>query len=65
MKWIKLKDRIPDKDIDGKKVLVCRILNKGQEDLNPSILPVDKIHLCDVNETWWIALPELPNMDLI
>jgi hypothetical protein len=60
MRWIKLKDRAPDKAIDGDKVLICRILNKGQESQNPSILPVDKIHLSDVNETWWMSLPALP-----
>lgn len=61
MKWIKLKDRKPTKQIDGEKVLICRILNVGQASQNPTILPTDKVHLCDVDETWWMALPELPS----
>jgi len=31
MKWIKLKDRKPSEQIDGKKVLVFRIMNEGQK----------------------------------
>ena len=61
MKWIKLSDRVPMNNIDGDKVLVCRILNEGQASQNPSILPTDRIHLCDENETWWMCLPELPS----
>jgi hypothetical protein len=61
MKWIKLSDRMPLQNIDGEKVLVCRMLNDTQASQNPSILPTDKIHLCNANETWWMALPELPS----
>ena len=53
---------MPLKNIDGEKVLVCRILNEGQASQNTTILPTDKIHLCDANETWWMALPELPSV---
>lgn len=60
MKWIKLKDRKPTEEIDGEKLLVCRVLNEGQINQNPSILSTNKIHLCDVNETWWMSIPELP-----
>lgn len=61
MKWIKLKDRIPVEEIDGEKVLICRTVNKEQSDQALSILPVNKIHLCESSETWWMHLPELPN----
>lgn len=60
MKWIKLKDRKPSVDIDGKKVLLYRLLNEGQEELSISIYDTAKIKHCNEEETWWIALPDKP-----
>jgi hypothetical protein len=60
MKWIKLSDRKPDLNIDGEKVLVCRIVTKQQELQAISIMNTDFIKNCNIDETWWIALPELP-----
>lgn len=65
MKWIKLCDRTPIVEVDGKKVLVYRIVNESQSSSNPSIFPVNKIHLCDQNETWWMSLPDDPKTNLI
>lgn len=61
MEWIKLKDKLPNESQNGEKILVCRILNEGQKSQNPSIVHIDKIHLMDVEETWWLeGIPELP-----
>ena len=60
MKWIKLSDRVPTEIIDGEKVLLYKMLNEGQAGQNPSVFPTNKIHVCNPDETWWMALPEPP-----
>jgi hypothetical protein len=60
MKWIKLSDRTPVPEIDGKKVLICRLLNDSQAEQNPSVFPTNMVKACNKDETWWMSLPELP-----
>ena len=60
MKWILLKDRMPKENIDGDKVLICRLLNEGQRDQAISIMPTHMIRHSNDLETWWMSLPELP-----
>jgi len=60
MKWIKLSDRVPNEEIDGKKVIIYRIMNDSQESLAISIHDTNMVKYCNPNETWWIALPEKP-----
>jgi hypothetical protein len=60
MKWIKLSDRKPDINIDGEKLLICRIVTKQQELQAISIINTEFIKNCNPDETWWLTLPELP-----
>ena len=60
MKWIKLKDRKPSIDVDGKKVLLYRLLNEGQKELSISIHDTVMTKYCNEDETWWMALPDEP-----
>lgn len=60
MRWIKLKDRKPSVNIDGKKVLLYRLLNEEQKELSISIYDTAMIKHCNENETWWMALPDDP-----
>ena len=60
MKWIKLKDRQPDIDIDGDKILLYRILNSGQEAMSISIFSTRMTRCCDEETTWWMSLPVKP-----
>jgi hypothetical protein len=60
MKWILLKDRRPDKKIDGKKVLLHRKMNEVQKEMSTSIHDTHMVKHCDENETWWMTLPEIP-----
>ena len=60
MKWILLKDRMPKENIDGEKVLICRLLNDGQKDQSISIMPANMLRFSNDLETWWMSLPELP-----
>ena len=60
-KWIKLQTQMPTIEDNGEKVFVCRLVNPSQSSLNPSVMSVDKLHLCDPNETWWLPVPQLPN----
>lgn len=60
MKWIKLKDRKPSIDIDGKKILVYRIMNESQASMSISILDTNMIKYSNADETWWMALPDKP-----
>lgn len=62
MKWIKLKDRKPSKDIDGKKVLIFRIMNETQKSQATSIIDVAIIKHSNEDETWWMALPDEPQI---
>ncbi len=64
MKWMKLKDRMPSVEIDGKKVLLYRLLNEGQKELSISIHDKIMTKHCDKDETWWIALPDKPKQDI-
>ena len=47
---------------DGKKVLVFRIMNDGQKAQAISILDVAMIKHSDENETWWMTLPNEPQI---
>ena len=60
MKWIKLKDRKPSIEIDGKKILLYRLTNDSQRELSSTIFETNMVKFCDENETWWMALPEEP-----
>ena len=60
MKWILLKDRMPNEQIDGDKILICRMLNEGQKDQAISIMATHMIKHSVKEETWWMGLPELP-----
>ena len=60
MKWIKLKDRKPSIDIDGKKILLYRLTNDSQRELSTTIFETNMVKFCDENETWWMALPNEP-----
>ena len=60
MKWIKLADRKPEVSIEGEKILMCRISNEGQLADTMTIGSTRLIHLSNPEETWWMALPELP-----
>jgi hypothetical protein len=62
MKWIKLKDKIPDINIDGQKILIYRITNSGQSQQAMSIHDTDKVKYCNKDETWWMPLPEIPTI---
>ena len=58
MTYTKLSEEFPS----GKgKVLVWRLLNDNQSNFNPSILPINKLKLCDKEETWWCYLPTPPD----
>ena len=63
MKWIKLKDRKPSVEIDGKKILVYRVLNQSQSNMSISIYDTKMIKHSDENETWWMALPDEPRKE--
>lgn len=58
MKWIKLKDRKPEIEIDGDRVLIYRTMNPSQDSQSPSIFPIKMINLFNSDETWWMSLPE-------
>jgi len=60
MKWIKLKDRKPSIEIDGKKILLYRLTNDSQRELSTTIFETNMVKFCDENQTWWMALPEEP-----
>ena len=60
MKWIKLKDRKPSTEIDGKKILLYRLTNDSQRELSTTIFETNMVKFCDENETWWMALPDKP-----
>ena len=60
MKWIKLKDRKPSIEIDGKKILLYRLTNDSQRELSTTIFETNMVKFCDENKTWWMALPEEP-----
>ena len=60
MKWIKLKDRKPSSEIDGSKILIYRTTNESQSDMSISIFDTNMIRFCDINETYWMALPNKP-----
>lgn len=62
MEWIKLKDRKPSSEIDGEKVLVYRIPSESQESNAISILDTRMTKFCNEDETWWISLPDKPNV---
>jgi len=61
MRWIKLKNREPDINIDGKKVLICRIVNESQAMQAIAIHDTHMVKYCNHDETWWMCLPELPS----
>jgi len=61
MKYIKLSNETPTIEEYGEKVLVWRIMNQGQQDQNPSILPISMLKQCNKNETWWCELPNNPH----
>lgn len=60
MKWIKLKDKKPNKIFDGSKILIYRIMNENQRELSMTIYDTSMIKYCDENETWWMPLPAPP-----
>ena len=60
MKWIRLRDRFPVPEIDGGKILVYRIVNESQSRLYISILDTEMIKHSNIDETWWMCLPEEP-----
>jgi hypothetical protein len=60
MKWIRLKDKKPSLEIEGKKILIYRILNDNQESISISIFDTAMIKHCNKDETWWMALPDKP-----
>jgi len=57
--WIKLSDRMPDENIVGKKILVCRVGNASQGDPR-SIFDTRMIKLCNPDETWWQPMEDVP-----
>jgi hypothetical protein len=60
MKWIKLSDRMPDEKIDGERLLVYRVMKQGQEAMEISVLPTDRIKYANKEETFWMSLPNKP-----
>jgi hypothetical protein len=59
--WIPLSERRPTIDEDGDKILIYRIMNRGQKSLSISIYDTYTTKFCDVDETWWMRLPKPPN----
>lgn len=60
MRWIKLKDRMPNKNIDGEKVLIHRVPTDSQKALATGIIDTILIKNCNKDETWWMPLPIPP-----
>ena len=65
MKWIKLKDRMPDKNIDGSKVLLHRIIDGPQAAQAITIHDTRMVRHCNPDETHWMALPDQPKIESI
>lgn len=63
MKWISVNDKLPDVEINGKKVLIYRIVNPSQSEIAMSIHETNMVRHCNKNETWWTELPEPPCTD--
>jgi hypothetical protein len=64
MKWISLKDKIPNPKIDGEKVLLYRTdINQSQELMSISVNDTIYIKHCEKETTYWMQLPKPPNQN--
>lgn len=58
--WISLRYATPNIERHGDKVLLFRVMNAHQKDLEISIHSTDMVKHCNADETWWQQLPEKP-----
>ena len=63
MKWIKLSDEAPIETVYGKKVLLYRIPVISQTSQAISIHSTKMVKYCNINETWWMPLPNPPKTE--
>jgi len=62
MKWTKLSDEAPTKSV-GDKVLLYRIPVISQTSQAISIHSTKMVKYCNINETWWMPLPDPPKTE--
>jgi len=58
--WIKLKDKKPNAQEVGDKVLLFRIMNDSQMSQSVTIHETYMVKFCDENETWWQPIEPTP-----
>ena len=58
--WVATSEKLPSVEQNGNKVLIYRIMNDSQESLAISIHETSMVKYCNVDETWWMELPEPP-----
>ncbi len=58
--WVACSEKLPTVELNGQKVLVYRIMNDSQASMATSIYETSMVKYCNVNETWWMELPEPP-----
>lgn len=59
-KWVKASESLPTIELNGDKILLYRISNEGQLDVEISVYSTAKVRHCNPNETWWMDLPAPP-----
>lgn len=59
-KWISAKDKLPDPQKDGSKVLIWREMNQNQKAQEISIHESSMVKYCNLDETYWMKLPAPP-----
>lgn len=58
--WVAASEKLPSVEQNGNKVLIYRIMNDSQESLAISIHETSMVKHCNVDETWWMELPNPP-----
>lgn len=59
-KWISAKEKLPNPQKDGAKVLLWREMNISQKAQEISIHESSMVKHCNLDETWWMPLPSPP-----